>query len=57
MAIAQSRSAFLPFVDETVPRTSNSQMLPEIYNYQARNTKLYEMIALCLLIPKKFQRW
>ena len=45
---------FLPLVDETVSKTSKFQMLQEIYNYQARNTKLYEMIALSLLIQKKF---
>ena len=52
MATAQSPSAFLAFVDKTILKTANFQNALRVYDCQARTTKLCEMIALFLLIPK-----
>ena len=45
MATAQLPSAFLLFVDETLPKNRQFLNASIIYNYQAKMAKLSEMIA------------
>ena len=52
MATAQSPSAFLPFVDETLLKAGIFLNASRIYNYQAKIVKLCKMIALSLIVSK-----